>query len=95
MKLQKILLKKIFQNLKEWLYRFQQKHNLKFKTLHGESGSVNDAIWDEWIEETLHPILAEYKPYDIFNCNERSLLYRTKPPPQKKNICKKRKITWT
>lgn len=76
---------------KEWLYRFQRRHNLKFKTLHGESGSVNDAVCDEWIEETLHPILAEYKPCDIFNCDETSLLYRAMP---KGTIAKKkRKIT--
>ena len=59
---------------KGWLYRFQQRHIFKFKTLHGESGFVNNVFCDEWIEETLHPIFAENKPRDIFNSDETSLV---------------------
>ena len=70
------------------MYRFQQRHNLKFKTLHEESGSVNDAVCDEWIEEILHSILAEYRLCDIFSCDETSLLYRDMP---KGTIEKKKK----
>ena len=68
-----------FSASKGWLYRFQQRNNLKFKTLHGESGSVDDSVCDEWIREILDPILIEYKPENIFNCDETSLLYRAMP----------------
>ena len=59
---------------KRWLDRFQQRHNFIFKTLDGESGSVNDAVCDKWIKEILHKILAEYKPCNIFKFDETSLL---------------------
>ena len=85
----KDFIKEVFSALKGWLYRFRKRYNLKLKTLHGESGSVNDAVWDEWIEETLHPIQStEYKPSNIFYCNKTSLQYRAMP---KRTIAKKTK----
>lgn len=61
------------------MYGFQKRHNLTFKKVHEKSSSVNDAVCYESIEETLHPILAEYKLCDIFNYEVTSLLYWTMP----------------
>lgn len=68
-----------FSSSKGWLYRLQQRNNLKFKTLHGESGSVDEAVCDQWIKETLEPILIAYDQKDVFNCDETSLLFRALP----------------
>ena len=79
-KIVKDSIKENFSASKGLLNRFQQIYNLKFRTLHGESGSENKAVYDEWI--------AEYKPFDIFYCDETSLLYRTMP---KRTTVKKKK----
>lgn len=65
--------------LKDGCIDSRKRHSLTFKKVHDESSSANDAVCDESIEETLHPILAKYNLCDVFNCDVNSLLYWTMP----------------
>ena len=62
-----------------WLSRFKKRHNIVFKTLCGESSSVDDVSLDQWRESVLKRTLAKYQPSDVYNADETGLFWRLLP----------------
>ncbi|XP_030754388.1 tigger transposable element-derived protein 4-like [Sitophilus oryzae] len=61
-----------------WLERFKKRHNITFKTISGESASVNPEDVRSFIEK-IPSRLAEYHPRDIYNADETGLLFLALP----------------
>ena len=62
-----------------WLSRWKDRHNIAYRSVSGESASVNTAICDDWKERTLKPVLRRYDPNDVFNADETGLFWRLLP----------------
>lgn len=62
-----------------WLYRWQQRFNIKFKIGHGESGSADVESADRFRETEIPRLMATYSPKDVYNMDETGLLYRETP----------------
>ena len=58
-----------------WLEKFRSRYNIAFKTLCGESASVDSGTVDTW-KQQLNTIIDGYSPEDIFNCDETGLSIR-------------------
>ncbi|KAI6652943.1 Tigger transposable element-derived protein 6 [Oopsacas minuta] len=71
-----------------WLEKFRSRYNIAFKTLCGESASVDPGTVDTW-KQQLHTIIGGYSPEDIFNCDETGLYYKVLPT---KSLVEKNKI---
>ncbi|KAI6648161.1 Tigger transposable element-derived protein 6 [Oopsacas minuta] len=71
-----------------WLEKFRSRYNMAFKTLCGESASVDPGTVDTW-KQQLHTIIGGYSPEDIFNCDETGLYYKVLPT---KSLVEKNKI---
>jgi hypothetical protein len=56
-----------------WIDRFRKRTKLVFKTISGESQSVNLTKAEAWKTEHLNHLLEEYKPCDVFNTDECGL----------------------
>ncbi|CAK4174882.1 unnamed protein product, partial [Aphanomyces euteiches] len=54
---------------KGWLYRFQQRHNLKMRHLHGEAASTNDAVVKAG-RQRLHEVTMNYSKENMLNMDE-------------------------
>lgn len=57
--------------IRNWKSRF----NVRFKTLHGEGGSVNDDILDQWLLR-LPKLIEGYQAKNIFNADETGLFFK-------------------
>ncbi|KAH9103564.1 hypothetical protein LEN26_015263, partial [Aphanomyces euteiches] len=57
-----------------WLYRLQQRHNLKMFRLHGEAGSVDPVVIEEG-REMLRAVTQSYELDDIYNMDETGVFY--------------------
>ena len=55
------------------------RHNVTFKTVVGESNSVQPETVASWFETTLPILQSNYKFEDIFNANESGLFYQSLP----------------
>ena len=55
------------------------RHNVTFKTVVGESNSVQPEMVASWFETTLPTLLSNYKLEDIFNADEFGLFYQCLP----------------
>ncbi|XP_057310642.1 tigger transposable element-derived protein 6-like [Hydractinia symbiolongicarpus] len=55
------------------------KHNVTFKTVVGESNSVQPDMIASWFETTLPTLLTNYKLEDIYNADEFGLFYQCLP----------------
>ena len=55
------------------------RHNVTFKTVVGESNSVQPETVASWFEPTLPTLLSNYKLEDIFNADEFGLFYQCLP----------------
>ncbi|XP_045215110.1 tigger transposable element-derived protein 4-like [Mercenaria mercenaria] len=61
-----------------WLDRFKERNNITFKTVSGESKSVDQNEVDKW-SVTLKSVLSQYEPRDIYNADERGLFLKLTP----------------
>ena len=62
-----------------WLSRWKARHQIKFKSAHGEKNSADVEGAQEWQSTTLPQLLLEYRPDDIYNADETGLYYRATP----------------
>ncbi|GFO22416.1 tigger transposable element-derived protein 4 [Plakobranchus ocellatus] len=62
-----------------WIARFKKRHHIVFKTLCGESSSVDDASLNQWRDNVLKKMLSKYEPFDVYNADETGLLWRLLP----------------
>lgn len=67
-----------FQASAGWLAKFKERYGLAFKSLCGESGSVDEKTVEEWKIE-LKKILDGYDKKNIFNADETGLFYNMVP----------------
>lgn len=58
-----------------WLEKFISRYNIRFKTLSGESASVDTEDVTMW-KQNLYMLIDDYNPDDIFNCDETGLYYK-------------------
>ncbi|GFO43402.1 1-phosphatidylinositol 4,5-bisphosphate phosphodiesterase gamma-1-like [Plakobranchus ocellatus] len=62
-----------------WIARFKKRHHIVFKTLCGESSSVDDASLNQWQDNVLKKTLSKYEPFDVYNADETGLFWRLLP----------------
>lgn len=68
-----------FQASNGWLESWKTRNQVVYKTISGESSSVNQGDCDVWIENVLNKILQKFEPKDIFNCDETGLFFKCLP----------------
>ena len=56
-----------------WFSRFKARHNLKFKTSHGEAKSADLDAADKWVEEEWPKLRARYDLSSIYSGDETGL----------------------
>ncbi|CAM4944475.1 unnamed protein product [Rotaria socialis] len=61
-----------------WLEKFRNRHAISFRTINGESASVDNSTVEEWTQR-LSTILDGFDENDVFNADETGLCYRATP----------------
>ncbi|CAF4758688.1 unnamed protein product, partial [Rotaria socialis] len=61
-----------------WLEKFCNRHAISFRTINGESASVDNSTVEEWTQR-LSTILDGFDENDVFNADETGLCYRATP----------------
>ncbi|GBN13468.1 Tigger transposable element-derived protein 6 [Araneus ventricosus] len=61
-----------------WLDRFRIRNNITFRSLCGEAADVDPSLCEDW-QERLPLLLVGYDNEDIFNMDERALVFRALP----------------
>ncbi|XP_042911244.1 tigger transposable element-derived protein 6 [Parasteatoda tepidariorum] len=61
-----------------WIDRMKKRHNLVYRSLSGESSSVDAATIEEW-KKNLPNLTKGYKPKDVFNADETGLFFNLLP----------------
>ncbi|CAM2724777.1 unnamed protein product [Rotaria socialis] len=61
-----------------WLEKFRNRHAISFRTINGESASVDNSTVEEWTQR-LSTILDGFDENDVFNADETGLFYRATP----------------
>ena len=56
--------------------RLKDRHNIVYRSIPGESGEVNAAAMNDWIEDNMKNILNEYALSYICNEGKTGLLYQ-------------------
>lgn len=80
--------KEAFQASNGWLESFRNRHQIEFRTFHGEADSADSTSASEFLAR-LGEICNGYKLEDIFNADETALYY--KAPPSKSLVQKYKK----
>ncbi|KAL4091075.1 hypothetical protein QTP88_025816 [Uroleucon formosanum] len=62
-----------------WLSRWKNRHEIKFKRVHGEKASADESASNDWKVDRLKIILNDFSPDNIFNADETGLYYRATP----------------
>ena len=57
-----------------WLEKFKKRHGIMFRTICGESATVNDQVCNDW-KEKLDKLTEGYSCDDIFNADETGMFY--------------------
>nr|CCA27026.1 hypothetical protein AN8717.2 [Albugo laibachii Nc14] len=61
-----------------WLSKFKERNSIKSRTLHGESGSVCEAVLKA-SQTQIQSLIAKFSPDDVFKLDETALYYRLPP----------------
>lgn len=64
---------------KGWLNRFRKRHSLCFRSIQGESKSVDLNVVRNWLDTEWKDLIQRYRAEDIFNADETGLFYRCLP----------------
>ena len=73
-----------------WLKKWKTSHNLKFRTVSGESGEVSVSTTQSW-KECLPDILEGYEEKNIFSMDETGCFWKALPEKgfaEKGKVCK-------
>ena len=62
-----------------WLQRFRDRNHISFKTIVAEAGLVDKVVTDNYVNDILPALLANYEPENIYNADETALFYRAQP----------------
>ncbi|CAM4904757.1 unnamed protein product [Rotaria socialis] len=61
-----------------WLEKFRKRHGIQYRTINGESASVDPATVDEW-KKRLVVMIDKYNPNDVYNADETGLFFKALP----------------
>ncbi|CAF3500964.1 unnamed protein product [Rotaria sp. Silwood1] len=61
-----------------WLEKFRKRHGIQYRTINGESASVDPATVDGW-KKRLVVMIDKYNPNDIYNADETELFFKALP----------------
>jgi hypothetical protein len=61
-----------------WLERFKKRFQIEYKTIHGESESVNTIVVNDWMSK-IRSLIEGYKACDVYNGDEFGLFFRCNP----------------
>ena len=64
---------------RNWIYRWRQRHGIKYTTFLGEGADADVAAGTQWVEQILPQIMRDYKPDNIFNADETGIYYKRLP----------------
>ena len=67
-----------FKASNEWLNRFRSRYSIKFRAISGEAATVDSDTVVDW-KDRLPSITKDYKPRDIYNCDETGLFFKLMP----------------
>ena len=62
-----------------WLRRWKARNAIRYRKAHGETKDTDLEGAEKWAETVLPEFLCNYKPEDVYNCNETGLYYRVLP----------------
>uniref|UniRef100_A0A4W3GLB2 Uncharacterized protein n=1 Tax=Callorhinchus milii TaxID=7868 RepID=A0A4W3GLB2_CALMI len=62
-----------------WLSRWKNRNNICVQRIHGENMATSPPPTGDWIQTTLLSVLQDFRPEDIFNCDEAAMFYRAVP----------------
>lgn len=62
-----------------WIDRFKKRHNVVYRSICGESQSVDLDIAEDWKQTDVPTLITDYAPRDIFNADETGLFFNVLP----------------
>ena len=62
-----------------WVFRWRQRHGIKYTTFTGEAADSNVEAGNRWLETEFKQILSSYDRADIFNADETGIFYKRLP----------------
>ncbi|XP_064409672.1 tigger transposable element-derived protein 4-like [Latimeria chalumnae] len=68
-----------FSASQSWAERFKHCRGIVYRTVCGESESINSDILDDYVTTKLPSLLIGYQPRDVFNIDETELFYKLLP----------------
>ncbi|CAF1182925.1 unnamed protein product [Rotaria magnacalcarata] len=67
-----------FKGSNGWLEKFRNRHTISFRTINGESASVDNSTVEEWTQR-LSTLLDGFDENDVCNADQTGLFYRATP----------------
>jgi transposase len=64
---------------KRWVEKWRKRWKITLKPAYGDAASAPTKDIDNWLETTLPTILTNFKPQDIFNCDQTGLFWKALP----------------
>ena len=61
------------------MQRFKSRHDIVFRKIAGEEGSVSEEMLHDWTSRQLPDFLEKFSPDDIFNANETGIFWKCLP----------------
>ena len=62
-----------------WFCRWKERNAIVYKQIHGEKKDADEPAADRWVADVLPELLKNYKPDDVYNCDETAIYYRAMP----------------
>ena len=62
-----------------WFCRWKERNAIVYKRMHGEKKDADEPAADRWVADVLPELLKNYKPDDVYNCDETGIYYRAMP----------------
>ena len=77
--LAKTLNKPDFKPTSGWFCRWKERNAIVYKRVHGEKKDAYEPAAEQWIRDVLPELVKNYKPENIYNCDETGIYYRAMP----------------
>lgn len=77
--LAKTMNKPDFKPTSGWFCRWKERNAIVYKRVHGEKKDADEPAAERWITDVLPELIRNYKPEDIYNCDETGIYYRAMP----------------
>ena len=74
--LAKTMNKPDFKPTSGWFCCWKERNAILYKRVHGEKKDADEPAAERWITDILSELIRNYKPEDIYNCDETGIYYR-------------------